>query len=354
MSAEVNAPLPATIEARAATFDRSNMARVIEGMPGQIAFALTDPAFPDVDTSSISRVIVAGMGGSALPADVVADIFSHDLRAPIHIARHYTVPWVIDRSTLLVVTSFSGNTEETLAAFDQATETDARIVAIAAGGELADRATAANCPFIRIPREREPPGFQPRCALGYFATYMTRLLETAGLLTTGAATLERLIPFLQTIDVRGQAEETAQWLGQRVPIVYTDQTHADSIARITKIKLNENSKRPAFYNVLPEANHNEMIGLAGPFGEYGLLYLKDSLSHSRVHKRFETMRDLFSGRGLSHVQFKAWDLPGATNAERVFAGLMFADWWSYTLALLDGVDPTPVELVEEFKQQLRT
>lgn len=343
----------ADYDALASRYDRDDMARVISGTPDQIEFALADSAFPDLNLPDVSRVVIAGMGGSALPADVVEDVFAGDLTAPLHVSRQYTVPGALDSSTLVIATSFSGSTEETLAAFDQVITTDASVVVIAAGGALAERAEQHARPFIRIPKEREPAGFQPRCALGYFATYITRVLDSAGVLPDGCRTLASVIPFLRQADIRGPAEDMASWVEHRVPLVYTDQSHERSIARIAKIKLNENSKRPAFYNVFPEANHNEMIGMSGHFGEYALVYIKDPSSHQRIHRRYEVTRDLYLKRGLSHVDFASWELPGITTIERVFAGLVFADWWSYALALLGGVNPTPVDLVEEFKVLLR-
>jgi glucose/mannose-6-phosphate isomerase len=135
-------------------------------------------------------------------------------------------------------------------------------------------------------------------------------------------------------------------------VFYTDAKYERSIARIAKIKVNENAKRPAFFNCLPEANHNEMIGFSRPLGRFACLYLHDPASHPRVPVRFEAMRTVFGDRRIDHVEFSKWTIPGTSPAEKVFAGITFADWMSYTLALLDGQDPTPVGLVEDFKKVL--
>ena len=338
--------------ALAAKFDENDMARVIERTPDQIEFALEDPAFPTNIRPTCKRVIVAGMGGSALPADVVADVYARDLGGRMSISRSYEIPWATDKDTLVLVMSFSGSTEETLSALDSLEQSDAQIVVITAGGSLEQRAETAGHPLIRIPKHREPQGFQPRCATGYFSTYVARVLQQAGILGDSLSKLERAASFLRHLDVRPDAERLASWIGNRIPLVYTDQMHENSIARIAKIKLNENSKRPAFYNVLPEANHNEMIGMAGSPGEYGLLFINNPTSHERIQKRYEVMKDVFADRGLRHVNFASWELPGETHAERVLGGLLFADWWSYYLALLGEVNPTPVALVEDFKQAL--
>jgi glucose/mannose-6-phosphate isomerase len=126
-----------------------------------------------------------------------------------------------------------------------------------------------------------------------------------------------------------------------------------SIARTAKIKFNENAKRPAFFNGLPEANHNEMIGFSNnAIGDFGILYLHDPASHPRIPERFNVMKKVFLREGLHNVAFREWVIPGETKIQRIFGAINFADWCSYTVALLDGVDPTPVALVESFKQVL--
>ena len=350
MTTETNV-LSRDFDALATKFDQNDMASVIQRTPDQIEFALKDPAFPDIK-KNVNRVIVVGMGGSALPADVVADVFARDIGDRLFVTRSYNVPWTVDRNTLVLIMSFSGGTEETLSALQGITKSDAHIVVITAGGKLEEVAADAGYPIIRIPKDREPDGFQPRCATGYFSAYAARVLDRAGLLTAAPETLRAVATFLRTLDVKPAAKQFAEWLGNRIPLIYTDQMHENSIARIAKIKVNENAKRPAFYNVLPEANHNEMIGLSGAGGDFGLLYLRNPSSHERIQKRYAVMREVFETRGLNHVGFADWDLPGKTHADRVFAGLAFADWWSYYLALLGGVNPTPVALVEDFKETL--
>jgi glucose/mannose-6-phosphate isomerase len=165
-------------------------------------------------------------------------------------------------------------------------------------------------------------------------------------------TLRALPAFLRRVEVRPEAAEVATWLGDRVPVVYTDDSHLMSVARIAKIKFNENAKRPAFFNAFPELNHNEMIGFTVALGTYAALYLHDPTAPPRVKTRFEVMRDVFARDHIDNVAFRAWDMPGSSRAERVFAALMFADWCSYYTALLQGLDPTPVPLVEIFKQEL--
>lgn len=329
-------------------YDRFDMERVIEGTPDQLEFALSDGDFPEIRRADYDHVVLVGMGGSALPYDVLIDAFAGDWPVPVTVVRSYDLPRRPDDRTLVIACSFSGTTEETLAAVEPLPSNAPNVVAVTAGGRLSELATGRGYPLARIPREREPDSFQPRCATGYFVGYLARILEGAGVLEKPTAELKRLVEFLRTLDVRSDAEQLASWLGERIPLIYTDQRFARSIARIVKIKLNENAKRPAFYNCLPEANHNEMIGYSRPIGRFGFLYLRDPDSKPRIHRRFDVTRRIFER--YDHIELREWSLPGSSAVEKIFSGITFGDWFSYSLALLDGQDPTPVALVEEFKK----
>jgi glucose/mannose-6-phosphate isomerase len=349
----------------AARYDESRMEAVIEGVPDQIAFALDDPTFPEVPTGPFDRAVLVGMGGSALAMDIIAEAFSNEFRPEQLVSwrRYEPPPTYSDKRSLFIASSFSGNTEETLSAV-KALPDHADLVVIAAGGQLAEFARKNARPLIRIPADREPRGFQPRSATGYFVSYIARLLDVAGLLPNVRSRFEGLPPFLieRKLEIRAYAEEIANWLEPKIPVIYTDDRYERSIGRIAKIKINENAKRPAFNNVLPEANHNEMISFSRPYGimgveglsaRFGFLYLKAPSSLPRIHQRFDALRQLFVKEHYNHLDFRSWDIPGEADLERIFAALTFADWCSYTLALLDGIDPTPVREIEEFKDLLR-
>jgi glucose/mannose-6-phosphate isomerase len=342
--------MAADLESLARTLDRSNMKAVIEGVPNQIRTALAQ-SLPRIPAGTFTRAVIVGMGGSALPADVVIAVFGEKLLGPVHIVRHYTLPPMDDR-TLVIASSFSGSTEETLSAIEGLPRHSKNVVVVTAGGQLQTLADQREFALIRIPVEREPRGFQPRSAVGYFVTFFARVLAAAGLMPEPSPELASVATFLDEMDVRRDAQDVAEWLKDRIPVVYTDERHLMSIARITKIKFNENSKRPAFFNSLPEANHNEMIGYVKPLAKFGALYLNDASSHPKVRQRFQVMADTFQRDGLEHVAFREWTMPGTTLLERTFAALVFAEWCSYVLALLDGFDPTPVDLVEKFKTAL--
>lgn len=346
----------------AGRYDHDDMAKVLRGMPSQISFALEDPEFPAMPSGRFSKALVVGMGGSALPVDVLCDCFSAELSQRLSIQRHYAVPPDTGEDTLVIGSSFSGTTEETVAAIEGLPADAGNVVVIAADSgtdaperSLAKLARDRGYPWVKIPKDREPSGFQPRCATGYFVTYLARILAGTGLLTGAQEAFEDLVGFLDDLDIEQQAEDAARWVGDRIPVVYTDDRHGLAVARVVKIKFNENAKHAAFFNVLPEANHNEMIGFRQRLGdqEFGLLYLRDETSHPRIHERFEVMRSVFATEpSAAALFFREWSMRGETALQRVFSALAFGDWCAYSLALLHGVNPTPVDLVEEFKRKL--
>jgi len=343
--------VPQSFAVLAEQHDHFHMATVLARLPEHIRIALAD-SLPALRQTSFSQVVVCGLGGSALPCEVLMDAFAAELTAPMRVWRTYGLPPGIDANTLLIFSSFSGNTEETLSGIEGLPADARNVVVVTAGGRLAQLARERGYPLIVIPTKDEPEGFQPRSAFGFIVTYLARVLHAAGLMQDPAVTLGALPGFLRGLDVRPEAADLASWLGDRIPVVYTDDSHLMSVARIAKIKFNENAKRPSFFNAFPELNHNEMIGFTVPLGTFAVLYLHDPASPARIRERFDVMRDVFGRDRIANVAFRAWEMPGASRAERVFAALMFADWCSYYTALLGGFDPTPVPLVESFKQEL--
>ena len=344
----------------AAQYDHHNMAKVLRGMPGQIDFALEDPDFPALPSGRFSRALVVGMGGSALPVDLLCNCFEEQLRGRLSIQRQYSVPTDIGDDTLVIGSSFSGTTEETVSAIENLPADARNVVIIATDSGTATRSLATLArerayPWVKIPKDREPAGFQPRCATGYFVTYLARVLAGVGLLNGSQEAFRGLVGFLADLDIEKDAEDTARWIGNRIPLVYTDDRHGLGVARVVKIKFNEHAKHAAFFNVLPEANHNEMIGFRQRLGdqEFALLYLRDETSHPRIHERFEVMRSVFAGESsCAALFFREWTMRGETALQRVFSAQAFGDWCAYSLALLHGIDPTPVDLVEDFKRKL--
>lgn len=329
--------------------DHGDMEAVIVRSPGQLAAGLQAAVGVTVPGGPFSSVLLAGMGGSWMAGALARD--AGLARVPIVIHRGYDLPSGVARDTLVIASSFSGNTEETLSAYAAARAARLPLLGVAAGGELEQRCTADRVPFAKIPSH--PPTMQPRSATGYTVGILTQVLAQCGLASPDAvATVEalgdRLAAFMDIARARGEA--LVPPLVSATPIVYASDRWA-TVARIWKIKMNENAKTPAFWNVFPELNHNEMIGWTAPHGRFHVVLLRDTEDHPQVQKRFDATLTLLREKGISASLVP---IEGTTLIEKCFSTLLVGDWASYQLALVLGVDPSPVPMVEDLKNRLKT
>lgn len=308
----------------------------------------------ELETLPIRNIVVAGMGGSALAAAIVQSAWPKAL-VPFEISRGYEIPHYVDASTLFIASSYSGNTEETLAALAEAEARDARIAVIAAGGALGARAQEKQYPFLAL-----PGGYQPRHAVLYNFKALLLLLEPAGLIGRDKIQeAEQAAEFLKTAvsawrpDVAAKdnyAKQLAQELMGKSPVVYGGPLMFP-IAYKWKISFNENAKNVAWCNQYPEFNHNEFIGWSSHPTEkpYGVIDLRSSFEHPQVQKRFEVSARLLSGQRPAPLVVEA---EGKSPLEQLLWTSALGDFVSLYLALLNGINPTPVDLVEKLKQEL--
>jgi len=284
------------------------------------------------------------MGGSSLPADLVNDILGTEV--PLQIVRDYQLPSSISPKDLVICASFSGNTEETLEVLEEAMGIGCQTVIMTHGGNLKKIAEAKNLTFIPI-----PDCIQPRCATGYFFASTLCLLYCLGKLDSKKAELEELASYLKgrqdKYETKGKA--LAQQLKDRVPIIYGPPSLGGT-CRIWKIKINENAKIQSFFNVFPELNHNEMVGYTKLIMKPALIYLKSHFMHPRIQKRMGVMKDLLE----KQIPIHEIELSGKNLLQETFEALAMGDYTSYYLAQAYGVEPAPVEMVEDFKVKLQT
>lgn len=329
--------------------DPSNMYRMIADYPKQFVKGF-NLALKIQVKRPVDRVIVTGMGGSALAADLINCAFDDRLKCPVLVNRDYVLPQGMDDKTLVVAISFSGNTEETLSAYKQAVAAGAQTVAIAAGGKLIELVMREDREFIKL--VRESPDFQPRMASGYLFAILTSLLIKAEWLPVE---LERQVremaDRLTALHIEAQGKQLGESLFGTIPLIYISGRYWP-VARIAKIKLNENSKIPAFWNVLPELNHNEMVGFSNTKDNYRIVMLRDKDDNPKIDQRMKAMASLLRERPIG-LKTTVWDMLGETKLEKIFSTLMVWDFASYYLALKIGVDPTPVRLVEDFKAVIK-
>ncbi|HKY63354.1 MAG TPA: bifunctional phosphoglucose/phosphomannose isomerase [bacterium] len=288
------------------------------------------------------RIYYGAMGGSSLPADILNDIYDGNPR--LELLRDYDLPAGAGSEDLLIAASFSGNTEETLAVLAEALKRGLPSLALSNGGKLEQDAKAAGIPWIPIPH-----CIQPRCASGYFYATLLGLLYKMGRIDSPESELKRLEFFLEGFQDAAEArgKKLASALKDRVPLIYGP-SRLEGVCRIWKIKLNENAKIQSFYNVLPELNHNEMVGFTRLLMKPVLVFLESRFMHPRIERRMEVMKELLAGE-MPVLRVPA---AGDTPLQEMFGCLLIADYASYYLAAEYGVDPAPVAMVEEFKRKL--
>ena len=303
----------------------------------------------------LTKVVVAGMGGSALAALLAKAGLYTIFKVPFEIVREYDLPEYVDGSTLVIASSYSGNTEETLSCLDQAIERGAQVAVIAAGGKLAERAQAETIAHVLIPN-----GIQPRMAALVNLKALVALLAHFGVVSQGiveqvAATADWLKAesskwvALVPID-KNLAKELALQAVGKTPVFYGGRL-TGPVAYKWKISWNENAKNVAFWNVYPETNHNEFVGWSSHPVEkpFAVFDLRSSFEHPRILKRFEVTDRLLSGM---RPKATVVDLAGDTPLAQMLWGSILADFVSIYVAILNGVDPTPVDLVEKFKAEM--
>jgi glucose/mannose-6-phosphate isomerase len=303
----------------------------------------------------VYNIVVAGMGGSALAAVLVKSWLKLDLPEPIEIVRTYDLPKYVDKDTLVIASSYSGNTEETLNCLEQAKTKGAQIAIIASGGKLIEQANSDQITHVQL-----PGNLQPRMAVIYNLCALVSLLADFGVVSDNKIDeIANVSEWLRS--------ETSKWVGD-IPTsenyakqlalqavgktaIFYGGTLTAPVAYKWKISWNENAKNVAFWNELPEFNHNEFIGWAShpvekPFAVFDIV---SSLEHPRILKRFEITDRLLSGvRPKSTVI----NLAGDSAIQQLLWGSILADFASIYLAILNGVDPTPVNLIEKLKQEL--
>jgi glucose/mannose-6-phosphate isomerase len=337
--------------------DKSDMAGHIAGMgehlreAAQLAASLTLP----ISGKDCTSVIVLGMGGSAIGGDLVRSYLSGKLSVPVTINRSYDLPSFANERTLVIASSYSGTTEETLSAFEQAVAKKLPILCITTGGTLMERAQALGLPSIIF-----PPGMQPRAALACSFAPILLALEQLGMTAGEAQNIERAALLLDKLSERygtSHLDENnlpfkiAGNILHRVPVVYASYDY-DTIAVRWRGQIQENGKHLAFCNVLPEMNHNELEGWATPVDlvdRFSILLLRSSDESARMAKRFEAMKEILRSKQVDVFELMA---EGESRIERMFSLISLGDWMSYYMALFAGMDPTVIEAIEQFKQKM--
>lgn len=335
------------------SFDKSGMVDIILNLPQSIRETKKITEKIEIKTNfEVDNIVITGMGGSAIGGDILRATLS---KVPIFVNRYYSLPEFVDSKTLLFVISYSGNTEETLASYEDGKKRNANIFCISSGGKLSEFAQKDRLPLVKI-----PGGMQPRCAIGYLSTPLFIILKKLGIVDLDRD-LEDTVNLLKEMRKelspnreieKNEAKKIASKLFGKFPLIYTSYP-LDFVANRWRTQLNENSEVLAHINILPELDHNEIVGIGTPVEVSKLcevILLRDRYDLDRIQKRYEITKEIILPfvSGITEVWSK-----GRTVFSKLFSLIYLGDWVSFYLAILNKKDPTEIKRINYLKERLK-
>ena len=343
-----------------AALDSEDVLAAVERFPDQCreGWEIGRAATGLPDAAGLESIVVLGMGGSGVSGDVVRAVVEPRLSLPLRVIKGYgPLPEWIGRNTLVFAVSYSGSTEETVAALEEAHQRGSRAVTISSGGELAEMARRYGLAHVQI-----PGGLQPRASLGYLTMPVFGVLGQIGLIPDLQPDVDEAVGVLADMAARchrkkaadeNPAKDLAGRLVGRVPVVYGGYGIGSTAAYRFKCDLNEYGKTPAFWGELPELDHNEIVGWNElselTSANFVLVLLRDPDEHERVALRFEITRRLIESKVAEVLEV---DAEGSSALARLLSLIFVTQLAAIYVGLAYGVDPGPVEVIQKLKSEL--
>jgi len=338
--------------------DRSNFIAFLKDFPDQPVSVVKQMKnySIDLDVSGIQNIVFVGMGGSAIAGDILASYARDELKVPVSVNRDYTLPSYVGKETLLIASSYSGNTEETLSAIKYGLRRGAKMVGITSGGELEAICKKRGHPFVNVVE-----GYPPRQALGHMFFSQLLVLDKLGFIKVKKKDINETIEILNELSARYDPNETqgnnlanhvAQSIYHAVPVVYSGVSHLDPVTVRWQNQFNENSKTMAFSNVFPEMNHNEIIGWEGlpdVMQHFRVIFLRDKEENPRTAQRIKITKSILKKK---NILFGEVFSNGESRLARLFSMIYTGDWASYYLAMLNEKDPLTIASIDLLKKKL--
>ncbi len=342
------------------TLDPEGMYSAIYDFPEQMEAARAIGEAWEVDKDEfvdVKNIVLAGMGGSAIGGDLLGSYLQNKLQIPFHVCRSYELPEYVDDESLVIISSYSGNTEETLAMFADALERSAMVACVTTGGKVGEIAAEEGIVCVKI-----PAGLQPRAALAYSMIPLLALFEKLGFIKDVSPDLSETILHLK--DTRKQlareealagnpAKALANAFDGKQPLIYSSAGLLSPVTVRWRGQISENGKSLAFSNTFPEMNHNELVGWShsaeAQKDNLAVVLLRDEDDHARIKLRMDIFAKLLTDKS---VTVKDVASAGGNRLTRLFHLVQLGDFVSYYLSVLNGVDPTPVEAIENLKLEL--
>ena len=307
------------------------------------------------DYGDVDKVIILGMGGSAIGGDLVSSLAVSEAKSPVLVHRGYDLPSYVDARTLVIASSYSGMTEETLSSFEQALATKSKKMVITTGGKLKSLAAARHIPVFRFDYKA-----QPRAALAFSLFPLLAFLQRLGFLSDKSADVLATVQTLRELSNRlkedkpsahNPAKQLAERLYGKLPVIYGAGIVAE-VAHRWKTQINENGKAWAFYEVFPELNHNAVVGYQFPADladKIFIVLLGSSLLPERIQLRYRVTCQLLE---QAKVGYRIVDGEGDSPLSHMISLVLFGDYASYYLAILNRIDPTPVKAIDFLKGEM--
>lgn len=298
-------------------------------------------------SANISHIYVAGLGGSGIGADFVSSFVQDELKLPFLVRKGYHVPAFVGPDTLAIASSYSGNTEETLISYDQIKKQGARIICVASGGKIIERAKADGYDYIQVPGNWP----SPRACLGYSVTAQLWTLHHLGFISD--RTIKNVASAISLLraeenDIKAQAEKIARQLYKKIPVIYIEDRMEPVAVRLRQ-QINENSKALCWHHVVPEMNHNELVGWTEKNEDLVVLYLRNDDDFSRNAVRMDINKKIIGQYASEIIEVYS---KGANLVEKSLYLVHLGDWISWYLAELRGVDALEVNVIDFLKGEL--
>lgn len=323
------------------------MKKLVENFSRQLieAKAISEKAILE-KKSGIQSVLITGLGGSGIGGTVLGELVAKSCPVPILVNKDYFLPEFVNAHTLVIVSSYSGNTEETLSAMQDAIQRGAQIVCVTSGGKILELAKQHQFGFIEI-----PGGLPPRSCLGYSLIQLIKVLEVYGFADASLyQDLDKSIALLdkESLAIQKEAQEIAKKLYQKFPILYSLGSCEGAVVRFRQ-QINENSKMLCGHHSFPEMNHNELVGWVEENKDLAVVTMRTSFDYARTVKRYDFCKSLFEKLSSSVTDIYA---KGDSRLEQYLYLVHIGDWISCYLADLKGIDPVEVQVIDRLKAEL--
>lgn len=324
------------------------MKELISSFTAQLrqAMEIGDQAVFSPSSNSISNVLITGLGGSGIGGSIIAQIVEKRIGVPVIVNKDYFIPAFVGRETLFIVSSYSGNTEETVSALELALERGCTIVCITSAGKILDIAKSSGLDHVVI-----PGGMPPRACLAYSLTQLFYVLHGYGLIDDGfKSDLESSIHLLDHEEehICAEAYYLAEKLHRKIPVIYSQADYEGVCVRFRQ-QINENSKMLCWHHALPEMNHNELVGWTTPNDKLAVVFFRNENDFSRTVARMELTKGIVTK--YTPYVFEVFS-KGESHLQRSLYLIHFGDWVSWYLSEIKNIDATEVKVIDYLKGEL--